>query len=116
MKRKAFTLVEIMIVVLIIGILLAIAVPAWMSSRDNSRQKTCVSNLRQISDAKEIWAMDTKQVDGAGCTQADLWPGYMGGASFPTCPSDGVYAINAVGADPTCTRNTGKWPHVLILP
>ena len=113
MRRKAFTLVEIMIVVLIIGILLTIAVPAWMTARANSRQKTCVTNLRQINDAKEIWAMENKKVDGDAVTQADLWPGYINGSSFPSCPAAGTYTIDVVGSEPTCSLSTGRWPHVL---
>jgi prepilin-type N-terminal cleavage/methylation domain-containing protein len=113
MRRKAFTLVEIMIVVLIIGILLAIAMPQWMNARENSRSKTCVSNLRQINDAKEIWAMETRQVDGAPCTPADIYPAYIKGTTFPSCPTSGVYTVGAVGAVPTCTVVTGQWPHIL---
>ncbi|MCL6624082.1 MAG: prepilin-type N-terminal cleavage/methylation domain-containing protein, partial [Fimbriimonadales bacterium] len=55
-RRKGFTLVEIMIVVLIIGILLAIAIPNFMRARETSRTKSCISNLRQIDAAKEQWA------------------------------------------------------------
>jgi prepilin-type N-terminal cleavage/methylation domain-containing protein len=113
MRRRAFTLVEIMIVVLIIGILCMIAVPGWMNARDNSRQKTCLSNLRQINDAKEIWATDTRQSDGAPCTQGDLWPGYIGGSAFPACPTNGTYTIDVVGNSPSCSITSGRWPHIL---
>src|SRR5947209_15377900 len=58
--RKGFTLVEIMIVVLIIGILLAIAVPNFIKARETSRTKSCVANLKQIDAAAEQWAMDNK--------------------------------------------------------
>ncbi len=113
MRHRAFTLVEIMIVVLIIGVLLMIAMPGWMRARENSRQKTCVSNLRQISDAKEIWALDTKQQDGAPCATTDLWPNYINGGSFPSCPTNGTYTIGAVGETPTCTYTVGLFPHIL---
>ncbi|MFO0539681.1 MAG: type IV pilin protein, partial [Armatimonadota bacterium] len=50
-KKKGFTLVEIMIVVLIIGILLAIAVPNFITARQNSRAQTIIANLEQIEAA-----------------------------------------------------------------
>ncbi len=103
-KRKGFTLVEIMIVVLIIGILLAIAVPNFIRARETSRTKSCVANLRQIDSAKEQWAMDTRAANGAAVTMADL----TGGASpyiksTPDCPSGGTYTVGNVGTNPTCS-------------
>jgi len=56
--KGGFTLVEIMIVVLIIGILLAVAVPNFLKARENSRTKSCVANLKRICTAKEQWAID----------------------------------------------------------
>jgi general secretion pathway protein G len=100
-KRRAFTLVEIMIVVLIIGILMAIAVPNFVQARTSSRQSTCIANLKQIDSAKEQWAMDQHKNAGDLPDTTDLAPTYI--KSFPSCPSSGVYAINGVGTDPTCT-------------
>lgn len=100
-KNKGFTLVEIMIVVLIIGILLAIAVPNFIQARNTSRTRTCIANLRQIEAAKEQWAMENNQGAAAVPVQGDLMPTYM--KSWPSCPAGGAYAINAVNANPTCT-------------
>jgi prepilin-type N-terminal cleavage/methylation domain-containing protein len=105
-KAKGFTLVEIMIVVLIIGILMAIAVPNFIRARENSRRSTCIANLKQIDAAKEQWAMETRQAPGATPAQADLVgdaanPGYI--KNWPTCPSGGTYTINPVGTNPTCS-------------
>ncbi|MBS1716428.1 MAG: prepilin-type N-terminal cleavage/methylation domain-containing protein [Armatimonadetes bacterium] len=104
-KRKAFTLVEIMIVVLIIGILMAIAVPNFVTARNTSRMNTCIANLKQIDSAKEQWAMDNKKDQGAAVAWTDLIPAGGGGyiKSQPSCPSGGTYAINVVGTNPTCT-------------
>ena len=50
--RRAFTLVEIMIVVLIIGVLLGIAVPNFARAREQARAKACIQQLRLIDSAK----------------------------------------------------------------
>ena len=63
--RRAFTLVEIMIVVLIIGILVAIAVPNFVRARESARARACVGNLSQIDSAKEQYAMDNKLAQGS---------------------------------------------------
>ena len=100
--RRGFTLIEIMIVVLIIGILLAIAVPNFVKAREGSRQKACVGNLKQIDAAKEQYMMDNK-TSTAPAALATLVgaSGYI--KSTPACPSGGTYAVAAAGADPTCT-------------
>jgi prepilin-type N-terminal cleavage/methylation domain-containing protein len=99
--ERGFTLVEIMIVVLIIGILLAIAVPNFVRARESSRAKACVSNLKQIDAAKEQWAMDNNKSDGAACAMTDLVPNYI--KSTPSCPSGGTYTVGNVGTNPTCS-------------
>lgn len=99
--ERGFTLVEIMIVVLIIGILLAIAVPNFVRARESSRSKSCIANLKQIQAAKEQWAMDTNAAPNATPTQQDLSPNYV--KSWPACPSGGSYTINDLQNDPTCS-------------
>lgn len=102
-KNKGFTLVEIMIVVLIIGILLAIAVPNFIRARETSRGRTCVANLRQIEAAKEQWAMENQKTGADVAAQADLAGANAYMKTFPTCPSGGTYTIAAVNANPTCS-------------
>ena len=111
MKRRAFTLVEIMIVILIIGILLMIAVPQFMMARENSRQKSCLSNLTEINDAKEEWATATGQGDTAVPDSHALAPAYL--KVMPSCPTSGTYTIGAVNQNATCSYQSGQWPHVL---
>ena len=102
--ERGFTLVEIMIVVLIIGILLAIAVPNFVKARESSRAKACLANLKQIAAAKEQWALDNNKRDGAKCTMEDLVPDYI--KPEPVCPSGGTYTVGDVGTNPTCDIHT----------
>src|SRR3954462_605382 len=112
--KKGFTLVEIMIVVLIIGILMAIAVPNFIRARETSRRNSCIANLKQIDSAKEQWAMDNKAASGAAVQMSDIAGVYMkGAAAGPSCPSGGAYTVNAVGTNPACSKSAAPELHVL---
>jgi type II secretory pathway pseudopilin PulG len=102
-----------MIVILIIGILVAVAVPQFLRARASSQQKSCLGNLRQISDAKEVWAMEHQMEQGNPCTPGDLWPEYIKGGAFPVCPGGGTYGVGPVGSAPTCTLAGAPFPHAL---
>ncbi len=100
-RSKGFTLVEIMIVVLIIGIMLAIAIPNFIKARESSRKQTCIANLKQIDSAKEQCASQNKWDTAHACAMGDLVPTYV--KTDPTCPSGGTYTVNEIGTAPTCT-------------
>ena len=110
-SKRGFTLIEIMIVVLIIAVLLAIAIPNFMKARDTSRTKACVANLRQIESAQMQWAMDKKEAGTATVTMTDICPDYI--KDTPTCPCGGNYVLTTVDANPTCP-NVGTYPEHTI--
>jgi prepilin-type N-terminal cleavage/methylation domain-containing protein len=99
--KRAFTLVEIMIVVLIIGILLAVAVPNFMTARETSRSKSCSANLHQVESAKEQYAMDNRLADGTAVSGLSSLSDYI--KKTPQCPSGGTYTVGAIGTDPSCS-------------
>ena len=102
-NRKGFTLVEIMIVVAIIGLLAAIAIPNFVQARTRALQNACIANLKQIQGAVQVWAIDTGQSGTATPTQAQICPDYI--KAWPRCGGT-AYAVPAVNADPTCPNGT----------
>ncbi len=103
MRKQGFTLVEIMIVVAIIGLLAAIAIPSFMKARENSRKNACINNLRQIEGAKEQWAMENNQPGDADCDAAAAKNAVIGYIKkTPVCPAGGTYTYGPVNNEPEC--------------
>ena len=75
-KRAGFTLVEIMIVVAIIALLAAIAVPGFLRARKRSQSSRILNDLRMIDSAVDQYSIETNRTTGFTVTVAD-WTGYV---------------------------------------
>ena len=117
MRKAGFTLVEIMIVVAIIGLLAAIAIPNFVKARSNSQASACINNLRQMDAACNEWALEKgKTTTQTLALSSDLMPYIKMNAagSLPPCPAGGTYTLTAVGTSPTCSLSVGVTPaHIL---
>jgi len=112
-RKSGFTLVEIMIVVAIIGLLAAIAIPNFIRARTTSQKNACINNLRQIDGAIQQWALENKKDAAAAVAFTDI-SSYLKNSVI--CPSGGTafsdsYNLTTVANKPTCTRVTSS--HVL---
>jgi prepilin-type N-terminal cleavage/methylation domain-containing protein len=115
-RKSGFTLVEIMIVVAIIGLLAAIAIPNFVKARTTSQQNACINNLRQFDGAAQQWALETKQQPTANATLTSIKPyiKLQTGSNLPTCPANGTYSSTwSVSGVPTCSLSGATQPHAL---
>lgn len=105
-------MIEIMIIVGVIGILIAIAIPSWLRAREFSAQRSCQENLTKIDGAKEQWALEYRQGSLATPTDADLYGIQRYVKTSPVCPTGGTYTIQNMSNRPTCSNGANPdFPH-----
>jgi prepilin-type N-terminal cleavage/methylation domain-containing protein len=109
-RKSGFTLVEIMIVVAIIGLLAAIAIPNFVKARATSQQNACIANLKQIDGAKGTWALENKKGNTDSPATTDLYGADKYIRTEPSCPGGGSYTLGDVQTRPTCSVSGHELP------
>ena len=111
LSNCAFTLVEIMVVVAILGVLATIALPGYRQYIRDSQRSTCIANLKTLYGAVEQRRM--KGLDEIGIEELCSALGYVKGR--PRCPADKSQPYDISGELPACP-NVGKYPdHALPM-
>ena len=113
--NRAFTMVELMIIVFVISVIIAIALPNFVRIRETSHRNTCIANLRKIVDAIDTWILVNTVPTGTVISsdqEEEIYSGYLKGPR-PKCPAGGTYTMHAAGSAEEVTCSLSDKGHTL---
>lgn len=100
LSKKGFTLLEIMIAVMIIGLLAAMATPAVLKARDRAQRGVCLDNQRSLNQALELRLFEHPDQENL---ELDDLTDYFSNQKLPECPSGGVYSLEGEPLKVSCS-------------
>ena len=110
--KGGFTLIELLVVVLILAILMAVALPLYLSAVGDAERKTCRANMQSIAHAEQAY-----RVKYRGGYTATIDPDLLPDLQFvPVCPTGGAYSVTVGTPTGGFTVNCSDADHGSFVP
>ncbi len=107
--KKGFTLIEMLVVLVVIGVIVGLILPNTLKAIEEANERECTSNIRSINTACQLCYTTTRDATQCAAIAGVLVPAYMDNA--PTCPFGVAYALLGGGTpdDVTSVATAGHW-------